>query len=268
MDKFKAITLLRTFRWEEGSSELSSCAVGPLSQHRHTQNSQDQLSPTSHTSKFSQQPCPCSNQLQIPLIQRAETRSQLEGTAYQYSPFGEGADGRVGDLQGAVPQLWLHSGAPRREARRKSKRILFNCHLNKCLISSFARKCFPSPPYLISTRDGVAGIAQMAFLFHVGMTSTQHRAPSSLKRPDAPLGLQTQSTKHTMLFLSFYKDMLTEKCVQHACTVKPLPGHSNVNSVYGSVIQDVVKYFLKSSHLSQSKTLYFMLLGGVLLNYN
>lgn len=75
----------------------------------------------------------------------------------------------VGDLQGAVPQLWLRSGAPRREARRKTKRVLFNCHVNKCLISSFARKCFPLPPHLISTRDGTA---LMAFLFHVGMTST------------------------------------------------------------------------------------------------
>lgn len=78
----------------------------------------------------------------------------------------------VGDLRGAAPQLWLHSGAPHREARRKTKTVLFNCHLNKCLISSFARKCFPSPPYLISMRDRVAGIVQMAFLFYIGLTNT------------------------------------------------------------------------------------------------
>lgn len=53
----------------------------------------------------------------------------------------------------------------------KTKRVLFNCHLNKCLISSFIRKCISSPPYLISMRDGVASIAQRAFLFHTGMTS-------------------------------------------------------------------------------------------------
>lgn len=172
MDKFKAMTFLRIFRWE-GVASLHLvpwvCFLSAATCKTPKTNSHQPLTPP--------------NSANAPVLAPTKSKTLWYGAlkpevSLRKLPTNTPLSGKgptdacgVGDPRGSVPQLWSHSGAPHREARKKTKRVLLNCHL-KCLTSSFARKCFPSPPYLSSKRDGVASIAPMAFLFNRGMTST------------------------------------------------------------------------------------------------
>lgn len=254
MDKLKAIPLWRGFR-KEGSAFTSCCGSTSLALP-HAKLPRAALA-TSHISRFSKRPRPRPSQAQSLRRGAAESRSQAEGTAQRCSG--------AGDLRGAVPRLRLRSAAPRRVVRRKTRRVLFNCHLHRCLMSSSARIRFPLPRPQEERRGWQSAAGASALNRH---NSTSHGAIASLKLPGAPPALQTSSRKHTTSFLSSHKDALMEKGAGHACTARALPRHRNVSSVYGSVIRDVVKYFLKSCHVPQSTTLHFTLLGEALLNCN
>lgn len=71
------------------------------------------------------------------------------------------------------------------------------------------------------------------------------------------------SDKNGSPCLPSYSHHFKGMCSQSpACTGKPLPGHSNINSVYGSTKPGRSEIFSKSSYLPSSKTLFFMPWGG------
>lgn len=145
MDQFKAVTLLRIFRWQEPAFILC-CGSTPLP-----------LPPAklpwpalANLSHLQIQWTPLS------LLQPSPNPSDVEGWNQNswgnclpiLPSWGRGQWTCVGwgSARGCATAL-AALGARQREARRKPKKVVFNCHLNMCLISSFARKHLPSHPY-------------------------------------------------------------------------------------------------------------------------